>query len=91
MLQCGRERRRPDLYRGRLAAAQDITMKHSDALRRVRRLFRKQAPAGTNPTAQPESPFSGPTLLEQEPDLAKESGQYTRDASAWAAGGHPVD
>lgn len=66
-------------------------MKHSDALRRVRSLFRKQAPAGRNPATEPESPLGGPTLIAQEPDLAKESGRHARDASAWAAGGHPAD
>ena len=29
-------------------------------------------------------------ISEQEPDLRKEAGEHTRQASAWAAGGHPI-
>jgi hypothetical protein len=34
--------------------------------------------------------FCGASFLEQEPDLAKEAGQYTLDASGWAMSGHPI-
>lgn len=66
-------------------------MQHRDALRKFRSLFlsrRSDAPAEAVPG---EPALSGPPLVDQEPDLAKEAGQHTRDFSAWAAGGQPSE
>lgn len=60
-------------------------MKHTDLLRKRRSL------RDAHVTAPEDSALSGPSLMDQEPDLAKEAGQHTRDASGWAAGGQPPD
>ena len=59
-------------------------MQHSDALRRLRALFHR------TPDAQAE-PLSGPTLIDQEPDLARETARYSASISAWSASGHSTD
>ncbi len=65
-------------------------MQHHDALRRLRSMFsRRSADPAKNQPAEPS--LSGPTLFEQEPALAKDAGQHTRNASAWAAGGQPTE
>ena len=61
-------------------------MQHIGDLRKKRGLLGE---AHTAPLE--EASFSGPSLIDQEPDLAKESGQHVRDASGWAAGGQPPD
>ncbi len=62
-------------------------MNHQDALRKVATLLRRSAGS----TAEADRGFAGPSLLEQEPDLAKETARHARDASAWAAGGQPPE
>lgn len=59
-------------------------MRHTEALKRLRNLFRRDE------TISPDV-FSGPTLAEQEPDLARELGRNNVAMSAWAASGHPMD
>ncbi len=88
MLHCTRESRRPEPT-GYPAAAQDTTMQHRDALQKLRRLFGKSAT--DRPFAPDEMSLSGPSLLQQEPDLIKEAGRHTLDASGWAAGGQPTE
>lgn len=65
-------------------------MKHTNlaglALLKLQTTLRK--PNGAVPVSDE---LSDPRFLEQEPDLAKEAGEHTRQTSAWAAGGHPSD
>ena len=61
-------------------------MRHRDALQRVRKLLRRPS----DDPAAPDS-LSGPTLIEQEPDLAKEASRYNLAASGWAAGGQSTE
>ena len=56
-------------------------------MRRLRDLA-AETPAGADPA--PDAHLSGASFLEQEPDLRKEAGEHTRQASGWAAGGHPT-
>ena len=63
-------------------------MKHSIAGAALLKLRRTTPDPVATPTPD-DSKLSGPGLLEQEPDLAKEAGEYTRAASGWAAGGQP--
>lgn len=60
-------------------------MQHKQALSRLRDLFRRNDPESGADV------FSGPTLLQQEPDLMQETARYNVSSSAWAAGGHPFD
>ena len=60
-------------------------MQHNQALQRLRAMFRRDD-AGLDANA-----LSGPTLIEQEPDLARETARYNVSTSAWAASGHPTD
>ncbi len=55
-------------------------MQHTDALKRLRDLFRRDDNSMTS------ADLSGPTLLDQEPDLAREAARYNIAASSWAAG-----
>ena len=79
-------------------------MLHRDALRKLRSMFRRQGQTNDPASALPSaltSALSGPTLIQQEPDLAKEAktkrydeskaSRHTRNASAWAAGGQPTE
>ena len=59
-------------------------MQHTEALKRLRNLFRRDETTATDV-------FSGPTLVDQEPDLAREVARNTVTMSGWAAGGHPND
>ncbi len=61
-------------------------MQHKDALQRVRTLLRRQDGVQADTAS-----LSGPTLLDQEPDLAKEAAKRNLAFSAWAAGGQPTD
>ena len=59
-------------------------MQHNEALKRLRALF----------VRKPDDEIdllSGPTLLEQEPDLARENARYSASISAWSASGHSTD
>lgn len=60
-------------------------MQHQEVLNRLRALFRRDHPDTTVDL------FSGPTLLQQEPDLVQETARHNVSNSAWAAGGHPLD
>lgn len=60
-------------------------MQHTEALKRLRNFFfRRDETISTDV-------FSGPTLVDQEPDLARELARNSVAMSGWAAGGHPVD
>ena len=59
-------------------------MQHTEALKRLRDFFRRDETTSANV-------FSGPTLVDQEPDLAREIAFHTMNASAWAASGHSTD
>lgn len=59
-------------------------MQHTEALTRLRALFRRDD-ASTSPDA-----LSGPSLIDQEPDLRREAARYNVAASSWAAG-HSTD
>jgi len=59
-------------------------MRHIDALNRFRALFRR------DDTVVSPDDLSGPTLFDQEPDLAREAARYNVAASSWAAG-HSTD
>ena len=59
-------------------------MQHTEALKRLRNFFRRDETTSVDV-------FCGPTLVEQEPDLAREVGPNNLAMSAWAAGGHPID
>ena len=59
-------------------------MQHTEALKRLRNFFRRDETTATDV-------FSGPTLVDQEPDLAREVARTNVAMSAWAAGGHPID
>ncbi|MDT7953746.1 MAG: hypothetical protein RQ966_19780 [Acetobacteraceae bacterium] len=59
-------------------------MQHTQALKRLRDFFRRDT--DTEPDA-----LSGPTLIEQEPDLAREASRHNVAVSSWAAGGHAID
>ncbi len=59
-------------------------MQHTEALKRLRNFFRRDETISADV-------FSGPTLVDQEPDLAQELAKHSVAMSGWAAGGHPVD
>lgn len=59
-------------------------MQHAEALKRIQTLFRR---AESLPSTDV---LSGPSLIDQEPDLMRETARYNKDASAWAAG-HSTD
>ena len=59
-------------------------MQHTEALKRLRALFRRDE-AGPSVDV-----FSGPSLIDQEPDLIREAARYNVAAAAWAAG-HSTD
>lgn len=59
-------------------------MQHIDALKRLRNLFRRDETTSVDV-------FSGPSLVEQEPDLAREVARSNVVMSGWAASGHPTD
>ena len=59
-------------------------MQHTEALKRLRNFFRRDE------TTQVDV-FSGPTLVDQEPDLPREVARNSVAMSGWAAGGHPTD
>lgn len=59
-------------------------MRHIDALNRIRALFHR------DDTVVSLDDLSGPTLFDQEPDLAREAARYTVAVSSWAAG-HSTD
>lgn len=61
-------------------------MQHRQALQKMLSFFNRSRETDDNDPV--EVLLSGPTLLQQEPDLLKEAGQYSRDLSGWAAGGH---
>ena len=58
-------------------------MRHIESLNRLRSLFRREADGA--------DALSGPTLIQQEPDLAQETARHVANASAWAASGTPTD
>ena len=60
-------------------------MRHIESLNRLRSLFRREA------DADGADALSGPTLIQQEPDLAQEAARHVANASAWAASGTPTD
>lgn len=61
-------------------------MQHNEALKRLRALFLRK------PDAEIDTDIlSGPTLLQQEPDLARENARYSASVSAWSASGHSTD
>jgi hypothetical protein len=62
----------------------DSTMQHTEALKRLRDFFRRDETVSIDG-------FSGPTLVDQEPDLVRETARHTMNASAWAASGHSAD
>ena len=66
-------------------------MRHMPLASRTLHLFRlvlrRTHPAEISPELDS---LTSASFLEHEPDLAKEAGQYTRQASGWAAGGHPT-
>lgn len=55
-------------------------MQHTEALKRLGALFRRDVS-----TPSPDV-LSGPSLLEQEPDLIREAARSTVGPSSWAAG-----
>lgn len=59
-------------------------MQHTEALKRLLAFFRRDEAIAADV-------FSGPTLADQEPDLAREVSRNNVAMSAWAAGGHPTD
>lgn len=59
-------------------------MQHTDAIKRLRNFFHRDETTSIDV-------FSGPTLVEQEPDLAREVARNNVAMSAWAASGHPTD
>ena len=63
-------------------------MHHTEALNRVRSLLRRNPDEAAKTT---DEAFSGPNLIDQEPDLAKESARRSVRVSGWSAGGQPTD
>ena len=59
-------------------------MQHSEALKRLRNFFRRDETTSIDV-------LSGPTLVDQEPDLAREVARNNVAMSGWAAGGHPSE
>jgi hypothetical protein len=59
-------------------------MQHSEALKRLRNFFRRDETTSVDV-------LSGPTLVDQEPDLPREVARNNVAMSAWAAGGHPSE
>lgn len=59
-------------------------MQHTEALKRLLNLSHRNEDKSTDV-------FSGPTLVDQEPNLAREVARNNVAMSAWAAGGHPMD
>lgn len=59
-------------------------MQHTEALKRLRALFRRDDLDNSSDA------LSGPSLIDQEPDLMREAARYNIAASSWAAG-HSTD